>query len=211
MNLDDLKKPWNAEVSQRSGMPFSETLRSTIANVRRDAQMRDFWMIAPLAVLAGGAVFFNWWTRDVVSVQSRIGVISIVTLAALVTVVLLYARRRSSYDDLTLKARLEREVDFLGRQVSVLLNVGYWFLLPMFLLGVVSSLMGHYERTGSYVPGLAFWRLHAVSLVVCLMAFWLCRREAQRKLAPLASHLKQLHRDLVSRSAGDSNGPHARI
>jgi hypothetical protein len=204
MTLDDLKKPWMAEVSGRDGMPLSGALQSGLSKARRDVRMRDFWMIRPLIVVAGGAVFFNWWARYVVSFQSRIGVMSIVILAAAVTGVLLHARRTSSYDNVTLKSRLEREIEMLHRQVSLLLNVGYWFLLPMFIVVVISSLMGQYERTGSYLPGPVLWGLYAATLVVSALAFWLCRREAQRRFLPLLSRLKQVHRDLVSQNAGVS-------
>jgi hypothetical protein len=208
MTLDDLKKPWMAEVSDPSGMPLPEALRSGLARARRDVRMRDFWMIFPLILVAGGAMFFNWLTRGSVSVQSRIGVMSIVILAGVVTVVLLYARRTLSYDDLTLKSRLEREIEMLGRQVFLLLNVGYWFLLPLLLTVVISSLMGQHGRTGSYLPGPVLWVLYVAMLFISALAVWLCRREAQRTFLPLLSRLKQVHRDLVSPSAGT---PHAGI
>jgi hypothetical protein len=204
MTLDDLKKPWMAEVSARDGMPLSGTLQSGLAKARRDVRMRDFWMIFPLILVACGAVFFNWWARDGVSLQSRIGVVSIVILAGAVTAVLLYARRTSPYDNLTLRSRLEREIEMLQRQVSLLLNVGYWFLLPMFLVVVISSWVGQYERTGSYLPGSALWVLYAATLFICALAFWLCRREARQRFLPLLSRLKQVHHDLVSQPAGAS-------
>lgn len=197
MTLDDLKKPWTAEVLAGNVAPRLEGLRTEMARVRRDARMRDVLMILPLLAVAGIAAFFNWWTRDAVSMQSRIGVLSMVVLAAAVTVVLLNARRVTSGDNWTLRARLEREIETLRRQVSLLLNVGYWFLLPMFLVIVISSSMGQYDRTGSYLPGAMAWRLHGIYLVIALLSYWLCRREAKRRLVPLLARLKKLHRDLV--------------
>jgi hypothetical protein len=197
MTLDDLKKPWTAEVLAGDAATRLEDMRADMARVRRDTRMRDVLLILPLLAVAGIAAFFNWWTRDAVSMQSRIGVLSMVVLAAAVTVVLLNARRVTSGDNWTLRARLEREIETLRRQVSLLLNVGYWFLVPMFLVIVISSSMGQYERTGSYLPGAMAWRLHGIYLVIALLSYWLCRREAKRRLVPLLARLKNLHRDLV--------------
>ncbi len=154
-------------------------------------------MILPLLAVAGMAAFFNWWARDAVSLQARIGVLAIGVFAVAITVVLLNARRVTSGDSRTLRAHLEREIETLRKQVSLLLNVGYWFLLPMFLVIVISSSMGQYERSGSYLPGAMAWRLHAVYVVIAMLSYWLCRREAQRRLVPLLSRLKDLHSDLV--------------
>jgi hypothetical protein len=202
MTLDDLKKPWMAEVHAGDAAPTLEGVRTEMAKVHRDVRMRDVLMILPLLALAGIAAFFNWWARDAVSLQSRIGVLSIVVFAAAVTVVLLIARRVTSGDDGTLRAHLEREIETLRRQVSLLLNVGYWFLLPMFFVVVISSSMGQYERSGSYLPGAMAWRLHGVYVVIAMLSYWLCRREAKRRLVPLLSRLKDLRRDLVGEGSG---------
>lgn len=202
MTLDDLKKPWTAELLAGNTVPRLEGLRTEMARVRRDARMRDVLMVLPLLAVAGIAAFFNWWARGVVSLQSRIGVLLIAVFAVAVTVVLLNARRARSGDNGTLRARLEREIETLRRQVSLLLNVGYWFLLPMFLVIVISSSMGQYERTGSYLPGAMAWRLHGIYVVIAMLSYWLCRREAKRRLVPLLSRLKDLHGDLVGEGSG---------
>ena len=204
MTLDDLRRPWLAEVSHGSGSPRLDTLKSHVARLRRDVLMRDFWMIFPLLAVAGGAVFFNWWALDTATFQSRIAVLSIVIFAVAVTFVLLSARRMQSYDNWTLRARLEREIETLGRQVSLLLNVGYWFLLPMFVTIVIASIVGQHERTGSYLPNAILWVLYVASLFISALAIWLCRREATRTFIPLLSRLKELHRDLVGQSGGSA-------
>jgi hypothetical protein len=204
MTLDDLKKQWRADLLVAEGAPRTGDLRAEMARVRRDLRMRDVWMILPLVAVAGGAVFFNWWARDAVSLQSRIGVLAIVASAVVVTLVLLNARRITSHDDWTLRARLEREMQTLGKQVSLLLNVGYWFLLPMFLTIVVTSTLGQYERTGSYLPGAVVWGLYGAYIVIAGLAHWLCKREAKRRCLPLLSRLKELHGDLVGLEGSNS-------
>jgi hypothetical protein len=190
-----------AEVLSQERTPHLEHLQAEIATVRREARMRDVLMIFPLVAVASIAAFFNWWARDAVSLQARIGVLSIVVLAVVVTAVLLSASRVTSADNWTLRARLEREIETLSRQVSLLLKVGYWFLLPMFLVLVVSSSMDQYERTGSYLPGATAWRLHMAYVAIAMLSYWLCRREVERRLAPLLSRLKDLHSDLVDQGA----------
>lgn len=199
MTLDDLKAPWMAEVLAADRAPSLDDVRAEIARVRRDTRMRDTWLILPLVAVAGLAAFFNWWARDAVSLQSRVGVLSIVVLAVVVTFVLLNARRAIAPDEWTLRARLEREIERLSKQVSLLLNVGYWLLLPMFLVIVISSGMGQYERTGSYLPGAMGWKLLGAYVVIAVLAYWLCRREVTRRYAPLLDRLKELHSDLVGR------------
>lgn len=204
MTLDDLKKPWAAEVSFGSGAPRLDTLTSEVAKRRRAVRMRDFWMIFPLQAAAGGSVFFNWWTRDTVDVTSQIAVLSTVVFAVAVMLVLLNARRVKSYDNWTLRARLEREIERLGRQATLLLNVGYWFIAPMFLTIVITSIVGQHERTGSYVPSAISWGLYSTSLSIAALTVWLCRREAKRAFIPLMSRLKELHRDLIGDSSGSA-------
>jgi len=199
MKLDDLKTPWMAEVSCSNGASRLEALKTDIASLHRDVRMRDFWLIFPLLTVAGGSVFFNVWTRDKVDVMAQIAALSTVVFAVVVTFVLLNARRVTAYDNWTLRARLEREIERLGRQAALLLNVGYWFLLPMFLMIVITSVVGQHERTGSYVPNAISWGLYVASLSISTLTVWLCRREAQRTFMPLLSRMKELHRDLLGR------------
>jgi hypothetical protein len=204
MTLDDLRKPWTAEATFGSGMPRLDSLISEVAKRRRDARMRDFWVIFSLLAAAGGSLFFNWWARDTVDLMSQIAVLSTVVFAVVVTLVLLNARRVKSHDSWTLRARLEREIERLGRQAALLLNVGYWFLLPMFLMIVITSIAGQHERTGSYVPNAVSWGLYLANLSVAALTVWLCRRESTRTLIPLLSRLKELHRDLIGQSSGSA-------
>jgi hypothetical protein len=204
MTLEDLRKPWAAEASFGSGMARLDTLTSEVAKHRRDVRMRDFWMIFPLLAAAAGSVFFNWWTRDTVDVMSQIAVLSTVVFAVVVTLVLLNARRVKSYDNWTLRARLEREIERVGRQATLLFNVGYWFILPMFLTIVITSIVGQHQRTGSYVPNAITWGLYVASLFISALAVLLCRREAKRTFIPLLSRLKELHCDLIGQSGGSA-------
>jgi len=197
MKLDELKTPWMAEVAYEGRTPRLDSLTSEVAKLRRDVLMRDFWLIVPLLAAAGGSVFFNWWAQDAVSFMSQIAVLSTLVFAAGVTAVLFLARRTKSHDHWTLRARLEREIERLGRQASLLLNVGYWFILPMLMVILITSIVGQHERTGSYVPGAIAWGLYLASVSISALTVWLCRREAKRTFIPLMSRLKELHRDLV--------------
>ena len=204
MKLDDLRTPWTAEVSVGSGAARLDALKSEVMRVRRDTRVRDFWMIFPLIAVAAGSVFFNWWARDAIDLLSRISILMTVAFAVVVTVVLLNARRATPCDTWTLRARLEREIETLCRQTSLLLNVGYWFLLPMFVTIVITSILGQHERTGSYLPNAILWALYVASLFISALAIWLCRREATRTFMPLLSRLQELHRDLVGQSGGSA-------
>ena len=196
MRLDDLKKPWIEELSAVRKGPQLDELKSRMARARRDVLMRDVWTIFPMVALAG-IVLFNWWAQDTTSWQSRIAAVSFVVSAAIVVYVLLKARRANLNDNSTVRARLEREIEWMRKQTTLLLNVGYWFLLPIFLVMVISSILLQHGRTGSYQPRAVLWALYAAYAVIALLAIWLCRREANRRFIPLLSRMKELRRDLV--------------
>jgi hypothetical protein len=200
MTLDDLKAPWVAEVSRESTAQRLDNLQSDVARLRRDVRMRDVWMILPLLASAAISVFFNWWAAEAISFASGISMLAIVILTTVVIIVLLNARRAAAHDTWTLRARLEREIEAVGRQGALLLNIGYWFLLPMFLMIVITSTLGHHEQTGSYLPNAALLGLYVGSLSISVLALWLCRREAKRRFLPLLSRLRELHHDLVCQS-----------
>jgi hypothetical protein len=197
MVIDDLKKPWMTEISSLSRTPEIGDLRSEVARVRRDVWMRDFWMIFPMVAVAGGAVFLEWVADDAASVSARITVILLVAAAAGVAVVLLGARCLAPCDNRTLREGVEQGIKMLERQIALLRNVGYWFILPMFLVIVVNSMLGQHERIGSYLPGPVLLGLYAGYIAISLLAYRLCQRDAERRLLPLLSRLRTLHDDLV--------------
>jgi predicted Na+-dependent transporter len=85
----------------------------------------------------------------------------------------------------------------MRKQTRLLLNVGYWFLLPIFLVMVISSILLQHGRTGSDHPRAVLWALYAAYAVIAVLAILLCRREANRRFIPLMARLKELRRDLV--------------
>lgn len=161
-------------------------------------------MIFPLVALAGGAVFFKWVADDAPSVSARVTVILNVACAVGVTVMLLGKRRLAARDNWTLRERLGQEIIMLERQIALLRNVGYWFILPMFLVIVVTSILGQHERIGSYLPGPVLWGLYVGYVVVSLLAYRLCQHDAGRRLLPLLWRLESLHDDLVGRESRNS-------
>ncbi len=146
-------------------------------------------MIFPLVALAGGAVFFKWVADDAPSVSARVTVILNVACAVGVTVMLLGKRRLAARDNWTLRERLGQEIIMLERQIALLRNVGYWFILPMFLVIVVTSILGQHERIGSYLPGPVLWGLYAGYVVVLAARIQAmpARRRAQAPATTMAA------------------------
>jgi membrane protein implicated in regulation of membrane protease activity len=156
-------------------------------------------MVFVLLLGSGGTAFIPWLNRDFIEWGwlSQMGALSFVIGTAVVIFALSMARKVNRTDDWTLRARIESEIEQIEKQSRLGSGVGSWFLAPMLLAIVLSSLGGYHDRTGSYVPNLSLWVYYVVCLAVYALTYWLCRRETSNRLDPLLARLKGLHRELV--------------
>jgi hypothetical protein len=95
-------------------------------------------------------------------------------------------------DDWTLRSRIEIEIERLEKQRRLMNRVSAWFLIPMLIAIVVSSLGGYHARTGSYVPDAFGWLFYAGSTVLYAFTYWLVRREVKNRWDPLLARLRRL-------------------
>lgn len=177
-----------------------DRLNNEVARIRRALRMRNFWAVVPLSLASAVAFFFNWW-RDGGGLWSALGSVIFIMLAISVTFNWLRAKRLTRSEEPALRACLEKEIGMLAGQKQWLMN-GYWFVLLLFGTVVSGSISGYHGRTGSYVPNGVLWSYYFAGVVVCVLAYWLCRYEARRRYDPLLSQLEQLRRDLTS--SGDA-------
>jgi hypothetical protein len=134
----------------------------------------------------------------VVGWLSKLGIVAYVSVTIWMTFTLLKARKISRSDDWTLRSRLETEIERLEKQRNLYNKVGAWLLAPMSVFIVLSTLGRHHELTGSYIPGLFAWtHFYSVWLALCVLVYWLCRREIRKTIDPLLLRLKGPYRELV--------------
>ena len=201
MILDDLKAEWRAEMEYTSQTVDlrMDSIKSDVSEIHRVVRLRDFWMVFVLLLGSGGTVFIRWLNRDFIEWGwlSQMGALAFVIGTAVVIFALFMARKVNRTDDWTLRARIESEIEQIEKQSRLGSGVGSWFLAPMLLAIVLSSLGGYHDRTGSYVPNLSLWVYYVVCLAMYALTYWLCRRETSKRLDPLLARLKGLHRELV--------------
>jgi hypothetical protein len=183
MNLDDLKSQWRIEMAHASQtQDFSfERIKGDVSEFNRGVRFANFWMIFGSVCGSALGVFFGWRTRDGAGWQSKLAIAANVIVTAWMIVMLLRARRVTRSDDWTLRSRLETEIALLEKQRNLWNYGGIWLLAPM----SVSVLLG--------LPARLYW----VWFALCVLTYWVVRREAARKIDPLLSRLKELHRELV--------------
>jgi hypothetical protein len=201
MILDDLKTEWRAEMEYASQAVDlrMDSIKSDVSEIHRVVRLRDFWMVFALLLGSGGTVFIRWLNRDFIKWGwlSQMGALAFVIGTAVVIFALFMARKVNRTDDWTLRARIESEIEQIEKQSRLGSGVGSWFLAPMLLAIVLSSLGGYHDRTGSYVPNLSLWVYYVVCSAAYALTYWLCRRETSKRLDPLLTRLKGLHRELV--------------
>ncbi len=195
--FDDLRISWEHLTSETASRISPEQARDQVAKHRRDTFLRDFLLIGPLVLISLGGVFFNVVARDGVPLSTLIANLLPLGLALVVALSLWRARRGNARDDRTLLSRLDGDIARVKRQIHLLWTAWFWFVLPMQGVILVSSLAGHHERTGSFVPGAKLWAFYFADALLVLTTIWLCRREARRKLGPLLASLYTLRRDLT--------------
>ena len=199
MNLDDLKAAWQQEIHQsvRVQDPSMTTLMSDVKRIDREVWFRDFWMIFALVMGALLYSIFGWLTQEKADWLSRLGVLGFIAATTVMSVALLRARKVTWADDWTLRSRIEMEIEKLAKQMRLMNQVGYWFLLPMLIANGISVLSGHHARTGGFVPDARGLAIFAACGLVYGLTYWWVRRETSRKWTPILTRLQQLHADLV--------------
>jgi hypothetical protein len=80
-------------------------------------------------------------------------------------------------------------------------RVGAWYLLPMMGAVVLSTLGGHHDKAGSYIPDAMLWTMYAVHAGLFGFVYWLCRHETKRKVDPLLASLQGIYSELVGDQA----------
>ena len=117
MNLEDLKTQWRTEMQVSSGGDLRlDRIKGDVAEWNRETLFGN--SVAIIASVCGCvlAVIFGWLTQEVVRPEQKLAIIAYVIFTMWLTYSLLKSRRVSRSDAWTLRARLEIEIERLGRQ-----------------------------------------------------------------------------------------------
>lgn len=187
MNLEDLKTQWRTEMQVSSGGDLRlDRIKGDVAEWNRETLFGN--SVAIIASVCGCvlAVIFGWLTQEVVRPEQKLAIIAYVIFTMWLTYSLLKSRRVSRSDAWTLRARLEIEIERLGRQRNLWKNGGLFMLVPMAIYFALS------------LPP----RLYALPIVVCAIVYWHSRWTVRTRIDPLLSRLQRLYRELVEGDAG---------
>jgi hypothetical protein len=199
MKLEDLKAAWKDEVAQsfRAEDLSMKAIMREVAIFNRSVRFRDFCMIVAMVLGASIYFIFGWLAQEKIDLLSRFSVLAFIAATAVMSIVLLRARRTSRSDDWTLRSRLEMEIERLEKQRRLMNRIGYWFLLPMLIANGLSFLGGYDVRTASHVAHATGWALFAGCGVVYAFTYWLVRREVMKMWDPVLARLRRLLADLL--------------
>lgn len=140
-NLDDLKEVWRTQpgIDNERFDLIIQQVRSTSSVLKRKILRRDLTeSLASLIVLCGFAP--GLWTSD--NWVSWSGHAIMCAAGLTIPTVLWWARRRASSSAVpSFVEVINIEIDFLGRQIALLRNVTWWYLLPIFV-GMVLIMLG---------------------------------------------------------------------
>src|ERR1700684_538803 len=97
MKLEDLKAAWKDEVAQsfRAEDLSMKAIMREVAIFNRSVRFRDFCMIVAMVLGASIYFIFGWLAQEKIDLLSRFSVLAFIAATAVMSIVLLRARRTS--------------------------------------------------------------------------------------------------------------------
>lgn len=197
MELDQLKNQWRKEMEltqQNSGLAFTD-VKEKVSRFNKAVFYRDCSEIAA-ALLVAFFVTYRLLTTAQVGWLTYFG--NGITIGACLFIVfmLLKSKRVTLNGDWTLASRIDIEITSLESQKKLLQSVASWYIAPIMLGVVLSSLGSYYDKTGSYIPDMGLWIYFGSCLALSIFIYWLNRRAANKKIEPVLTAVKNLRKQL---------------
>jgi hypothetical protein len=190
MNLDELKQHWQRDAPSSTGWTRREDmgeLRARVAKLRRVARARDLRETAIAAVLIG---VFLWIAWGAATPLERIGAaITAAGCAFIIVWVRAAGRGREPDTDLPVAKFFRHELAYLDRQVALLRNVLWWYILPL-TAGIELGFVGSNRA----------WPIKAICMLigvaVAVVVYRLNQAALRTHVAPLRDEVARLLREL---------------
>jgi hypothetical protein len=200
MNIDDLKQNWREEMNAdiNTDSLSYETLVHDVSEIDRQARFgRNVIVCLTLAIIVlFGFVLFV--AKPDLGLFERTGMIAMAGLFCYFSYAQIQSVMSSEVENWTLARRLEIEIEKIQKQVSLTRSMPLRLLLPMFLLVILISFSGYYERTGSLVPNSQLILYFAGCVVLFGGTAWGYLRSERKKLTPLLNKLRELQHQLMA-------------
>ncbi len=188
--LDDLKTAWQTHsgITQERFEQIGTKARCSADLFRRKIFQRD---MAETAGAALGVCFFLPGIFLSENVMERTGFVIVIVGACIIPLVLWWGRKRPVLAASTANFRefVDAEIHFMRRQVWLIRNVVWWYILPCYIGMVVFflSMRSPYRDT---VDDLAIIKYVAVAIATIVMVFiWRVNQSARKKyLEPLLQY-----------------------
>lgn len=201
MKLNELKTEWEKEM-QITNQHVNSSMNNVVDKVNKfngKIKRRDFIeMFTAVALITW--LGFRWLTAENIGWMVQLGMFVLIAVALFVCYWLFRARKMGDDDSWTLSSRLASEVNKVEKQKKLLNSIGSWYLLPISIGVIFSSLGGYYQRTGTYVPDMGLWLYYIFGAALCGLIYWLNKREAKNNIDPLLQQLKELQSELNKES-----------
>lgn len=198
MNLDDLKRTWEEEMTARDDSIDFEGIRRQVARAdRRATVISAVEVLACVAVIA--FVLVVWWIGSPTAGLHpllQLGMLAMISSCVFVAWKIIRSRKVSTVDDWTLKSRLDIQIEKRERDIRLLTTVAYWYLGPLFLAIILASYGGYVQRSGSYLPDAGLWMYWLLCVALYVGIYALNRYAARTRLRPLLKKLYALRAEL---------------
>lgn len=200
MQLDDLKKTWQEEIVMTAVVINFDQLRADVDKhdraVKREMAIELFGCVGIISVSVMYLLFkgdSNWLAQG--------GAVAMIGLCLFIGFKMLSSQRANVVDDWTLSARLDTQIEAREKEIQLLNNSANWYLLPMYVVVIASSLGGRAEVTGSYIPDLELIFNWLFGTAFFIGIYYFNQRRVKTKVQPMLEKLRELKEQLAGESA----------
>ncbi len=188
--LDDLKTAWQSQsgITQERFEKLGIKARRNSDLFRKKIFHRD---MAETAAAALGLCFFSPGILLSTNAMERTGFVIVIVGACIIPLVLWWGRKRPVLAASTANFReiVDAEIQFMRRQVWLIRNVAWWYILPCYI-GMVLFFLSMRSPYRDTSEELAIIKYVAVVIVSIVMVFlWRVNQSARKKyLEPLLQY-----------------------
>ena len=214
-DMNDLQRDWDSlpEYSEEKMNEIAELVRTRSGSMRSVLFARDMGeAIAGIFIMIVFGAYWFWiptmiGDSELAITVARTGAVITIVGAVEIIFVTQFVQRRGRVDfaSVPLKKFLQTEVQMLNREIALLRQVLWWYILPLYVgacVFVIGISLDDGWETG-WVFAVPFCTGY---FVFCAYLWWLNQKARKKTLEPLRDALQQTYDGLVSMEA-ESGGP----
>lgn len=192
MKLDELKQAWQDEVKVVEGQPdlsgAIDALERETDKIDRQVKLRDFIEIAIALIMVP---FWIWRMNDAVHPMELAGLIDLTLVCLFIPYKLIMAKKVKASKLNSVRSFLVVKKRKIEGQIKLLGSIVNWYLLPI-ALGLIMLRAGHnMGKVDPVTVDLASLLYFAGGVALCLLVYFLTKREVKTKLQPVLDKLNK--------------------